>query len=585
MSKEKRFDVWKKIWVIRYLSSPKREIEYWRGNVYNKLFWELDIYDSPEEKNRYKMQEFNEIFALWEDIYSQIFWKRYREKFQSFLWIIQSFLDNKNFDNTKGKGLNYLIATLINNLLPLREGEEWEEFHHAIKNTFWDEMFEESKQQHFIITQKQVNYKSKAQISEIPNEWEMFFQKEIVNILGQRKREKWPSRLPPLWKENNFIPPRLDNSSNNKKERSPVRSIEFLLREAYRNFFKWKEEYEEAWRYLNKVKHAYALSKWKFQEILRNDRSRFFEHLRNSAFNIIRYSKNKTFDAFLVALLHDIIEDTDIDFRTLRSFFWEKIALAVYSISKDSVLNHIKNDDEEYQSKKEYLEKSWLLNDNKRIKIKYEKIYKKYRNIFEWEKNNVIREKTRFSQKVINRVNYNPYKTLSQSERENVEKEIPSWMTLEKFAKCMQYYEEIEDKYKKERNTKYMEHFKNLESFKESLQKNIKNLENQWIKINLSENNENEINEIIKIACEWKFSDRINNLETAETRKDNSEEMINKNERKIEETIHIFIPFSEEFDKSFWGNYNDGLKKAIKTVKRYTTKNPIKRKILNILSF
>jgi hypothetical protein len=51
-------------------------------------------------------------------------------------------------------------------------------------------MFEESKQQHFIITQKQVNYKSKAQISEIPNEWEMFFQKEIVNILGQRKREK-----------------------------------------------------------------------------------------------------------------------------------------------------------------------------------------------------------------------------------------------------------------------------------------------------------------------------------------------------------------------------------------------------------
>jgi hypothetical protein len=52
-------------------------------------------------------------------------------------------------------------------------------------------------------------------------------------------------------------------------------------------------------------------------------------------------------------------------------------------------------------------------------------------------------------------------------------------MTLEKFAKCMQYYEEIEDKYKKERNTKYMEHFKNLESFKESLQKNIKNLENQ----------------------------------------------------------------------------------------------------------
>jgi hypothetical protein len=130
-----------------------------------------------------------------------------------------------------------------------------------------------------------------------------------------------------------------------------------------------------------------------------------------------------------------------------------------------------------------------------------------------------------------------------------------------------------------------MEHFKNLESFKESLQKNIKNLENQWIKINLSENNENEINEIIKIACEWKFSDRINNLETAETRKDNSEEMINKNERKIEETIHIFIPFSEEFDKSFWGNYNDGLKKAIKTVKRYTTKNPIKRKILNILSF
>lgn len=589
------------LWLVASFSSQKREIEYWRLDLYKKLFWKLSDYKTAENRNRYKMQEFNEIFALWESLYWKKYQENYREEFKSFLWIIQSFLDDKNFDYRKWEGLNHLIASLINNLASLYDWEEQKDFEHAMKTTFWEEMFKRSHEKKTFHSGEKADYRSKAEISKIPSDTKMLIwwiiSWSVMHIIWEKLWEKlWikkhessknisPLRLP-NWKEDNkqdMYPIRLPNFNNEedeKKEKSSVRSIEFLLRSAYHTFFEekyknWKIQEWEIRQNLNKIKHAYALSKWKFQEILRNDGERFFNHLRNSAFNITRYNKNASFDAFLVAILHDVIEDTDIDFRTLRFYFWEKIALAVYSISKDSPLNHIQKNDEENLEKKEALEKSWLLNEDKKIKIKYQKIYERYRDIFEPKKDDnqeEEREQSEFSQETIEKIQYNPYKTLSQDERETIESELPWDMTLEEFVKYINFYQEIHKKYKGNRNEAYMSHFKNLDSFRRNVSKNIETLKSQGIKISLADE---EIKEVADLALEAKFADRIHNQETAEAKNDNSEASIKKTENKIKETEDYFYTISQEFDTEKGTHYNKALKKSVLKGRMYILKNKI----------
>jgi (p)ppGpp synthase/HD superfamily hydrolase len=82
------------------------------------------------------------------------------------------------------------------------------------------------------------------------------------------------------------------------------------------------------------------------------------EHLRETTLVLLREKKDVSFDEILVALLHDIIEDTDMDFRSIKFLFGEKIALAVFLISKKSSLDYIPKKDEENYEKKEELQKS-----------------------------------------------------------------------------------------------------------------------------------------------------------------------------------------------------------------------------------
>lgn len=572
------------LWLVASFSSPKREIEYWRLDLYKKLFWKLSDYKTAENRNRHKMQEFNEIFALWESLYWEKHKEDYREEFKSFLWIIQNFLDNESFNSRKWEGLNYLIASLINNLASLYDWEEQKDFEHAIKTTFGEEMLERSHEEKTFHSGEKANYRSKAEISEIPSDTKMLILWIIswsaIHIIWEKLWEKlWikkhessknisPLRLPD-WEEDLFWENKSQQTNENeKKEKSSVRSIEFLLRSAYHTFFeeKYKNREIQEWEIrqnLNKIKHAYALSKWKFQEILRNDGERFFNHLRNSAFNITRYNKNASFDAFLVAILHDVIEDTDVDFRTLRFYFWEKIALAVYSISKDSPLNHIQKNDEENLEKKEALEESWLLNEDKKIKTKYQKIYERYKDIFEPKKDDNQEEErgqSNFPQDVIKNIQYNPYKTLSQDEREKIENELPWDMTLEEFVEYIKFYKEIHKKYKENRNEAYMSHFEDLDSFRRNVSKNIEKLESQGIKINLEGG---EIQEVADLALEAKFADRIHNQETAEAKNDNSKGSIKKTGDKIKETEDYFYTISQEFDTEKGTHYNKALKKSV----------------------
>lgn len=87
----------------------------------------------------------------------------------------------------------------------------------------------------------------------------------------------------------------------------------------------------------NKFNLAYDLAKYKFRHNKRADWDRYFDHLLWVMNFYLDNEDNPTFEWAMVALLHDIIEDTDIDKNTLEYLFWETIAKWVENLSKTSV--------------------------------------------------------------------------------------------------------------------------------------------------------------------------------------------------------------------------------------------------------
>jgi hypothetical protein len=63
----------------------------------------------------------------------------------------------------------------------------------------------------------------------------------------------------------------LSKESEKEIELSPQRSIELIIKECYDVFFKGLVSDEKAEQELLKLKFAYALGKWKFQEVKRAD--------------------------------------------------------------------------------------------------------------------------------------------------------------------------------------------------------------------------------------------------------------------------------------------------------------------------
>ncbi|USN58518.1 MAG: hypothetical protein H6767_09895 [Candidatus Peribacteria bacterium] len=53
----------------------------------------------------------------------------------------------------------------------------------------------------------------------------------------------------------------------------------------------------------------------------RESGERYFEHLREVTLISLRKGMTKDFDEVLISLLHDIIEDTDISYNTLKELF------------------------------------------------------------------------------------------------------------------------------------------------------------------------------------------------------------------------------------------------------------------------
>jgi (p)ppGpp synthase/HD superfamily hydrolase len=108
--------------------------------------------------------------------------------------------------------------------------------------------------------------------------------------------------------------------------RTYSRDIEDLDAKCMEKFFQEKIESKEisknqANRELNKLKLAYGLAKWKFHGTFRDTNERYFNHLRKVAEIILNSAEHPTFDQVIVAILHDIVEDTNISIPTIAKLF------------------------------------------------------------------------------------------------------------------------------------------------------------------------------------------------------------------------------------------------------------------------
>lgn len=146
----------------------------------------------------------------------------------------------------------------------------------------------------------------------------------------------------------------------------------------------------QAKRMMIKLNLAYSLAKLKFQWVTRESGERYFEHLREVTLISLRKGMTKDFDEVLISLLHDIIEDTDISYNTLKELFWERVALWVQLISKPAFSDFLdKGDKETWKEKVEsanILNSKWLLNDatKKKERAIISAIWKeKYKDILE----------------------------------------------------------------------------------------------------------------------------------------------------------------------------------------------------------
>ncbi len=131
-----------------------------------------------------------------------------------------------------------------------------------------------------------------------------------------------------LYSVQNFI----DVQEMNEQEQKGIDKMTNLVID---NIYNWKIEDNEEFRstYRN-IWTAYNLMKQKFSEVIRDDWERYFEHLRAVTNIILDFIPEPNKEKVLIALLHDSIEDTNIDFHTLEILFWPKIAIAVVWLSK-----------------------------------------------------------------------------------------------------------------------------------------------------------------------------------------------------------------------------------------------------------
>jgi len=384
---------------------------------------------------------------------------------------------------------------------------------------------------------------------------------------------------------------------------SPQRQIEVIYKlvkdSIYWNSNFTEEKIEKSMQWFN---WAYWLAKLKFQDIKRNTGWRYFDHLINVMQYVVINSKNPTIKKTIIAICHDLIEDTDISFWTLREVFWTHIALWVLLISKSPIRNYViskwtKNLNEE---EKEKIIKSWVKNNWRFIsKIYLEKKYNSPEEITteEIEAENLFLKSINDFQlfEMIELCWILNFKWIISDEFYQKETYEPEKVTPEeKWAK--ELYKKLDKKYKDLRNAEYFSHMlsENLDSpqiYNEEMHKNtpcLNKFYNHALSVRMSPNlkikirlSENEIKQICLDAIEVKFWDRIDNLKSTEIYTINSKENIAKAKRKIAETKKYFYEISKEFDYIMWTKFNLIIKNEVEKLENFIKNNNINNTVLS----
>lgn len=317
---------------------------------------------------------------------------------------------------------------------------------------------------------------------------------------------------------------------NEKKNWSPERQVEVFWHMVEKNIYHSLELSEERKnKALQAFTNAYELVKYKFQDIERNTGWRYFDHLIRVMQYVILNTKEPSIKKTLIAICHDLIEDTDIDFYTLKSIFGTYIALATVIISKEPIYVFLNAEDEKVL---ERIQEVWILN-------------------LKWIP----------SDEFLQRKSYNPESITSEE--------------LDAF----QEYKALEEKYKNMRDENYFLHIhaQKWEEYKYKIDPRtpcmnkffshaISLLSGTHTPLKISYP---EISQIIFDALEVKFWDRIDNLRTTEIYNEWSEKNLKKAERKTKETMKYFFAISKEFDMLRGTDFYNIMRKEVIKIQEY----------------
>lgn len=122
------------------------------------------------------------------------------------------------------------------------------------------------------------------------------------------------------------------------------KNIEILWDEIFDVIYKgaWVE-IREAKEELYKMEMSYIIAKDAHRKQYRESWERYFEHVREVAHIVLRELPNPSLKKVIIAILHDIVEDTDVDYHTIKNLFWSEIADWVLKISKNDFSFYIEN--------------------------------------------------------------------------------------------------------------------------------------------------------------------------------------------------------------------------------------------------
>lgn len=95
------------------------------------------------------------------------------------------------------------------------------------------------------------------------------------------------------------------------------------------------------------IKKAYTDAKELFRGEFRRSGKRYFEHLKEVTDIVLKELPYPTVRKVVIAMLHDMIEDTEVDVDALKKMFGEEVAIAVDLLTKKTIDHYM----EEWEEK------------------------------------------------------------------------------------------------------------------------------------------------------------------------------------------------------------------------------------------